>query len=40
MTRLEELEKILKDVCRQYENNCSECPKQKECEEYLHIYKD
>lgn len=37
MTRLEELEKVLKTVCEQHESDCSKCPKQKECEEYSHI---
>lgn len=36
--RQKELEKILESVCRTYENDCSRCPKQKECEEYSHIY--
>ena len=38
MTRLEELEKILETVCEQYEDDCSKCPKQKECEAYSYIY--
>ena len=38
MTRLEELEKDLESVCEQHEKDCSKCPKQKECEEYSHIY--
>lgn len=37
MTRLEELEKVLETVCKQYENDCSKCPKKSECEEYSHI---
>lgn len=37
MTRLEELENILEAVCGQYEDDCSRCPYQKECEEYAHI---
>lgn len=39
MTRIEELETILKTVCEQHENDCSKCPRQKECEEYSHIFK-
>lgn len=39
MIRLKELENILETVCRQYEDDCSKCPKQEECEEYSHIYK-
>lgn len=37
MTRSEELEKILESVCGQYEDNCSKCPNQAECEEYSRI---
>lgn len=36
--RQKELEKILESVCGTYENDCTKCPKQKECEEYTHIY--
>lgn len=32
--RQEELRKILETVCGTYGNDCSKCPKQKECEEY------
>lgn len=39
MTKIEEIEKILEAVCGQHENDCGKCPKQKECEEYSHIYK-
>ena len=35
--RQKELEKILESVCGTYENDCSKCPKQKECEEYQKI---
>ena len=35
--RQKELEKILDIVCGTYENDCSKCPKQKECEEYQKI---
>lgn len=38
MARLEELEKVLETVCGKYEDDCSKCPRQKECEEYSHIY--
>ena len=32
--RIKELEKELEKVCGTYENDCSKCPKQAECEEY------
>ena len=35
--KLEELEKVLETVCGQYENDCSKCPKQSECNEYSRI---
>ena len=37
MTRIEELEKELKKICGKYENDCSKCPKQAECEEYFKL---
>ena len=37
MNRIKELEKILENVCETYEDNCSKCPRQKECNEYIHI---
>lgn len=37
MTRIEELEKILEEVCRIYEDDCPKCPYWAECEEYTHI---
>jgi hypothetical protein len=37
VTRTEELEKILESVCGTYENDCSKCPRQKECEEYCKL---
>lgn len=37
MTRLEELEKKLNEVCGTYENDCSKCPCQKECKEYCKL---
>lgn len=37
MTRIEELENELTKVCGTYENDCSKCPKQKECEEYCKL---
>lgn len=37
MTRAEELEKILESVCGTCENDCSKCPRQKECEEYCKL---
>lgn len=30
----EELEKILTEVCSKYEDNCNNCPRKKECDEY------
>ena len=35
--RIIELEKILSEVCGQYENDCSKCPRQAECEEYCKL---
>lgn len=35
--RLEELEKELTKVCGTHEDDCSKCPKQKECEEYCKL---
>lgn len=32
-----ELEKILGEVCGQYEDDCTKCPYSKECEEYSHL---
>lgn len=37
MERIEELEKELTKVCGNYENDCSKCPKQKECDEYCKL---
>lgn len=37
LERLEELEKELAKVCGAYENDCSKCSKQKECEEYCKL---
>ena len=37
MKRIEELEKELTKVCGTYENDCSKCPKQAECEEYCKL---
>lgn len=37
MTRIEELKKELEKVCGTYENDCSKCPKQAECEEYCKL---
>lgn len=34
MERIEELEKKLTEVCGNYENDCSKCPKQAECEDF------
>jgi hypothetical protein len=35
--RIKELEEILETVCEKHEDDCSKCPKQKECEEYSNI---
>ena len=40
MKRIEELEEELTKVCGTYESNCSRCPKQKECEEYIRLCRD
>lgn len=37
MKRIEELEKELIKVCGTYEDDCSKCPKQAECEEYCKL---
>jgi hypothetical protein len=37
MERIKELENELTKVCGTHENNCSKCPKQKECEEYCKL---
>lgn len=37
MRRIKELENELTKVCGTYENDCSKCPKQKECEEYCKL---
>lgn len=36
--RLEELENLLDAECGKYESDCSKCPHQKECEEYIKLY--
>lgn len=33
--REKELEKMLSEVCETYENDCSKCPRKKECDEYI-----
>jgi hypothetical protein len=35
--RLNELENELVKVCEIYEDDCSKCPKQKECAEYIRL---
>ena len=35
--RIKELENILEAVCETYEDDCSKCPRQKECEEYCKL---
>lgn len=35
--RMNELEKELESVCGIYEDDCSQCPKQKECSEYIRL---
>ena len=37
MKRIEELEEELTKVCGTYENDCSKCTKQAECEEYCKL---
>lgn len=39
MERIKELENELTKVCGTYENDCSKCPKQKECEEYCKLHR-
>lgn len=36
--RLEELERNLIADCEKYELDCSKCPHQKECDEYIKLY--
>jgi hypothetical protein len=36
--RIKELEKELMEVCETYEDDCSKCPKQAECDEYSHLH--
>lgn len=38
LERFIELEKLLERECDKYEDNCSTCPYQKECEEYEKLY--
>jgi hypothetical protein len=38
MKRIVELETLLEAVCGTYENDCSQCPKKAECEEYKKLY--
>jgi hypothetical protein len=38
MEKLKELEKELTEVCGKYENDCNQCPKQSECEQYAKLY--
>jgi len=35
--RKKELEEILNNVCREYEDDCSKCPCQKEYNKYTHL---
>lgn len=39
-TREKELEKMLYEVCGIYENDCSKCPRKKECDEYTRFSND
>lgn len=39
MERIEELEKELTKICGNYENDCSKCQKQAECDEYCKLVK-
>lgn len=36
--RIKELEEKLDKVCGIYDEDCSKCPYQKECDEYTHLY--
>ena len=36
--RFAELETLLNAECGKYENDCTKCPYQKECEEYSKLY--
>lgn len=38
-TRFEELEQLLNSECGKYENDCSKCPHQEECNEYEKLYR-
>ena len=35
--RLNELEKELESVCEIFESDCSQCPKRKECSDYIRL---
>lgn len=35
--RIKELEDKLNEVCGTYENDCSKCPYQEECNEYIKL---
>lgn len=39
-TREKELEKMLYEMCETYENDCSKCPRKKECDEYIKFSSD
>ncbi len=36
--RIKELEKKLDEVCGIYDEDCSKCPYQKECDEYAQLH--
>ena len=36
--RIQELENILTEECKKYENDCTTCPYAKECDEYERLY--
>ena len=38
--RMKELEEKLNQVCETYENDCSKCPYNKECDEYIRLFQD
>lgn len=40
MRRIEELEKLLDIECPKYDEDCSKCPYQKECDEYDKLYSE
>jgi hypothetical protein len=39
MEKIKELEDLLESVCETYEDDCSKCPYQAECDEYSYLYR-